>query len=302
MTPNFMNQTAKGAAKLSYRRTLPRAVQKEYDRFEIPVYNEQGNECMRKAGRVVGNTLSALRHFIKPGISTNDISDFCKSHIESQGAIASSLGYFGFPGAACTSVNDSVCHGIPTRQVLKNGDVVKVDITCNVDGWFGDSCYTYAVGEASEEVLEFIDVGRKCLRAGIEAVKPGAMLAEVGEAIQNCADENNVWVVQGFCGHGIGQVMHQQPQVLHFPCRSTKERLIEGMFFTIEPIIGMGRHPGQEFYTLPDNWTIMSMNKSWCAQFEHCIGVTANGYEIFTLPDELFDDILHIRTEPTFSN
>eukprot|EP00494_Astrolonche_serrata_P025272 UN25533 len=188
---------------------------------------------MRDAGRVVGNTLSQLRGFVKPGISTMDISDFCKEKIEEQGAIASSINYHGFPGAACTSVNDALCHGIPLKnQILNNGDVIKIDITCDVDGWYGDSCYTYGVGDIDQEIEDLNLLGRKCLRAGLKVIKPGAKLVEIGRAIEELATANNAWVCRAFCGHGIGQKMHQEPQVLHWDHTDEEGsmELIEGMF------------------------------------------------------------------------
>jgi len=279
-----------------FTRTLPPQIAKYYETKGIPVHTNEARQQMRSAGRVVANTLGALRSFIKPGVSTEDVSQFCKNHIESQGAVASSLGYFGFPGAACTSVNDSLCHGIPSKNfILKDNDIISVDITCLLDGWYGDSCYTYHVGETSEEIKNFIDTARKCLRAGIDATEPGKTISDIGKAIEQTAKENNSWVSRSFCGHGIGLKMHQEPQVLHYPTPIADEILIEGMFFTIEPIIGKGPKPKREFFTLEDQWTVLTGNGCLSAQFEHCVGVTADGAEVFTLPDEHFDDILHFN-------
>ncbi len=236
--------------------------------------------AMRKAGRVAAEMLDFITPYVKPGVTTGELDDLLAKKAEEYGVVHGPMGYRGFPKHICTSVNHVVCHGIPGDKKLIDGDILNIDVTPIVDGWYGDSSRTYFVGKPSVKARKLVDVTYECLMRGIEVVRPGATLGDIGWAIQSHAEGNGFSVVTDFCGHGIGQTFHTPPNVMHFGRQGEGEVLVEGMFFTIEPMINAGK-PATKI--LSDGWTAVTRDRSLSAQFEHTIGVTADGCEIFTL-------------------
>jgi methionyl aminopeptidase len=254
-----------------------------YQGQKIPLYNEEGFEGMRKAGRIAARTLDFITPYIKPGISTGKIDQLCHDFMKNHGATPATLGYKGYTKSSCTSVNHVVCHGIPSNEkILKEGDIINIDVTAIVDGWYGDTSRMFAVGKISVLAQRLIDVTHDAFLQAINIVRPGTTLGDVGYTIQKIAESNRFSVVRDFCGHGLGRVFHTAPEVLHFGSPGEGLVLQEGMFFTIEPMINAG-HYGVKI--LSDGWTAVTRDKSLSAQFEHSIGVTSTGYEIFTLSD-----------------
>ncbi|MFA7429859.1 MAG: type I methionyl aminopeptidase [Rhodospirillaceae bacterium] len=247
---------------------------------QIPLHGADAFAAMRKAGRFAAEVLDYITPFVKPGVTTAELDELVAAYVTSHGHTNGPLGYRGFPRSICTSINHVVCHGIPGEKKLRDGDVVNIDVTPIVDGWYGDTSRMYFVGSASVKSRRLVDVTYECLMKGIEAVRPGATLGDIGHAIQVYAEQNRFTVVRDFCGHGIGQTFHSAPSVLHYGQPGTGEVLEEGMIFTIEPMINAGR---PETKILADGWTAVTKDKSLSAQFEHTIGVTADGCEIFTL-------------------
>lgn len=236
---------------------------------------------MRKAGRLAAELLDAVTPLVKPGVTTDNLDKFCHDFIIDHGAIPAPLNYKGFPKSICTSINHVVCHGIPCDKKLVNGDIVNIDVTVIVDGWYGDSSRTYLVGDkVSIKAVNLVDATYDAMMLGISMVKPGVRLGAIGHAIQTFAEQRRYSVVRDFCGHGIGRVFHAAPSVLHYGKPDEGAVLREGMFFTIEPMINIGRY---EVKVKSDGWTAVTRDLSLSAQFEHTIGVTADGYEIFTL-------------------
>lgn len=238
-------------------------------------------EGMRRAGRLAAETLDYITPYVVPGAVTGDLDRLCHDFITKHSAIPAPLNYKGFPKSICTSINHVVCHGIPGPKKLNEGDIVNIDVTVILDGWYGDTSRTYLVGDkVSVKAARLVSITYDCLMAGIEAVRPGATLGDVGHAIQTLAEAERFSVVEDFCGHGIGKVFHSPPSVLHFGQAGEGLVLEPGMFFTIEPMINAGRY---ETKVLDDGWTAVTRDKSLSAQFEHTIAVTETGYEIFTL-------------------
>ncbi len=236
---------------------------------------------MRKAGRLAATLLDEVTPLVKPGVTTDALDKFCHDFIVDHGAIPAPLNYKGFPKSICTSVNHVVCHGIPSDKKLVNGDIINVDVTVIVDGWYGDSSRTYLVGDkVSIKAVNLVDATYDAMMLGIGMVKPGVRLGAIGHAIQSFAEQRRYSVVRDFCGHGIGRVFHAAPSVLHYGKPDEGVVLREGMFFTIEPMINIGRY---EVKVKSDGWTAVTRDLSLSAQFEHTIGVTADGYEIFTV-------------------
>lgn len=245
------------------------------------IHNQSDFEPMRKAGRLAAQVLDYITPYVIPGVSTGKLNDLCHDYIISNGAIPAPLNYRGFPKSICTSVNHVVCHGIPAEdKILKDGDIVNIDVTVILDGWYGDTSRMYQVGKVGVKARKLIDVTYECMMRGIEVVKPGATLGDIGHVIQAHAEKNGFSVVRDFCGHGIGQTFHMAPNVMHFGKPGQGAVLQEGMFFTIEPMINAGKY---ETKVLPDGWTAVTRDRSLSAQFEHSLGVTANGFEIFTI-------------------
>ncbi len=251
------------------------------DNAHIPIYTPADFESMRKAGHLAARVLDYITPFVKEGVTTGELNDLCHEFILSHKAIPAPLNYKGtYPKSICTSVNHVVCHGIPGPKKLYAGDILNIDITVILDGWYGDTSRMFAIGKIPLKAQKLIDVTYEAMMRGIEVVKPGAQIGDIGHAIQSFAESKGFSVVRDFCGHGLGRVFHDAPEVLHFGRPHTGVELLEGMFFTIEPMINAGRF---EVKVLEDGWTAVTRDKSLSAQFEHSIGVTSTGYEIFTL-------------------
>ncbi|MDO5630718.1 MAG: type I methionyl aminopeptidase [Paracoccus sp. (in: a-proteobacteria)] len=241
---------------------------------------------MRRAGAVAAQILDEVGPMVQPGVTTGALDDFIRGRVTELGVTSATIGYRGYQHASCISVNHVVCHGIPGDKVLSDGDILNIDVTVIVDGWFGDTSRMYVAGKPSVKAMRLIQVTYDCLMKGIEAVRPGATFGDIGAAIQKYAEGHRMSVVRDFCGHGLGRVFHAPPNVLHFGRAGKGPVLEEGMFFTIEPMINLGR---PETKILADDWTAVTRDKSLSAQFEHSVGVTADGVEIFTPSDKFFD-------------
>jgi methionyl aminopeptidase len=245
-------------------------------------------EAMRIAGRLASEVLDLLTHHVKPGVSTDELDRLAHDHIVNvQHAVPAPLnyappGYTPYPKSICTSINHQVCHGIPNDRPLKNGDIVNIDVTVIKDGWHGDTSRMFIVGEGSIAAKRLCQFTYDAMWKGIVKVKPGIRLGDIGHSIQTFAENNGFSVVREFCGHGIGQKFHEEPQVLHYGRPGTLEELVPGMMFTIEPMINAGR---REIREMGDGWTIVTKDRSLSAQWEHTVLVTDTGYEVMTLSD-----------------
>ncbi len=246
----------------------------------IRLYQEVDFVGMAAAGRVAAEILDQVCALVEPGVTTAAIDDFIREQTEARGVTSATIGYKGYQHASCISVNHVVCHGIPGAKVLMDGDILNVDVTVIVEGWFGDTSRMYVAGTANRKAERLIEVTHEALMRGIAAVKPGNTFGDIGFAIQSYVEANRMSVVRDFCGHGLGRVFHAPPNVLHYGRAGAGEVLEEGMFFTIEPMVNLGR---PETKVLGDDWTAVTRDKSLSAQFEHSVGVTEKGCEIFTL-------------------
>jgi methionyl aminopeptidase len=246
----------------------------------IRIHDDADFAGMRIAGRVVAEILDMVGDWVRPGVTTGDIDAAITAEIARRGVTSATVGYKGYRHASCISVNEVVCHGIPGAKVLKDGDILNVDVTVIVDGWFGDSSRMYVAGSLKPWRERLIQVTHDALMKGIAVVRPGATFGDIGHAIQTHVEANRMSVVRDFCGHGLGRVFHAPPNVLHYGRPGTGPVLEEGMFFTIEPMVNLGR---PETRVLADDWTAITRDRKDSAQFEHTIGVTATGAEIFTL-------------------
>ncbi len=247
----------------------------------ITIHGPEDFEGMRRAGRLAAETLDFITPQVQPGVTTDELDRLCHGFILDHGAIPAPLNYKGFPKSICTSVNHVVCHGIPSdRKRLGKGDAINIDVTVILDGWHGDTSRMFFVGQNSVKARKLVEVTYEAMMKGIAAVRPGATLGDIGAAIQGHAEAQRFSVVRDFCGHGLGRVFHTAPSVLHYGRPGTGVVLREGMFFTIEPMINAGR---PDVKILDDGWTAVTRDKSLSAQFEHSVGVTAEGCEIFTL-------------------
>jgi len=250
----------------------------------IELKNAEAQEKMRIAGRLTADVLDMIGEYVKPGVTTDEIDQICHKYItEVQNAIPAPLNYRGFPKSICTSVNHVVCHGIPSDKKLKNGDSVNIDITVIKDGYHGDSSRMFQVGKPTIQAERVARISREAMMLGIAKVKPGARLGDIGHTIQTYVEKHNCSVVREYCGHGIGEVFHEDPQVLHYGSPDTGIELQEGMTFTIEPMVNIGK---RFVKLLPDGWTVITKDRSLSAQWEHTILVTADGHEILTLGSE----------------
>ncbi|MGN7868232.1 type I methionyl aminopeptidase [Paracoccus sp. 22332] len=254
----------------------------------IRIHAREDFAGMRKAGAVASQILDEVGPLVRPGVTTGALDDFITRRVTELGVTSATIGYRGYEHASCISVNHVVCHGIPGDKVLANGDILNIDVTVIVDGWYGDTSRMYVAGKAPIKAKRLIQVTHDALMKGIEAVRPGATFGDIGAAIQSYAEGRGMSVVRDFCGHGLGRVFHAPPNVLHFGRPGKGPVLEEGMFFTIEPMINLGR---PETKVLADDWTAVTRDKSLSAQFEHAIGVTATGCEIFTTSDKFFPDL-----------
>ncbi len=245
----------------------------------IKIHGPEGFEGMRKAGRLAAEILDALYEKVVPGVTTEELDTFVRNMMLDGGAVPATLGYRGFTHSCCTSINHVVCHGIPGPKVLKSGDIVNIDVTPLLDGWHGDTSRMYLVGDVPLKARRLVDVTYECLMIGIDQVRPGARLGDIGAAIQAHAEKHRYGVVREFCGHGLGRLFHDAPEVVHAARAGTGPELKAGMFMTIEPMINLGR---AHVKLLNDGWTAVTRDKSLSAQFEHSIGITELGCELFT--------------------
>ena len=236
-------------------------------------------EKTRIAGSIAAGALDEVSKIIKPGLSTKEIDDLCYEYISDNGAYSAPLFYRGFPKSSCTSTNHIVCHGIPSDKILKDGDILNVDVTALKDGWHGDTSRMFEVGKVSIKAKKLVNTTYEAMMKAIKILKENIHLGDIGATIQNHVEAQGFSVVQDFCGHGIGQAFHQSPNILHYGKMGSGERIKEGMIFTIEPMINAGNF---ETKTLKDGWTAVTKDKSLSAQFEHTVGILKNGYEIFT--------------------
>ena len=246
----------------------------------IRLYQPGDFAGMNRAGRLAARLLDDIADHVVPGQTTGALDKLITDWVVEAGATSATIGYKGYRHASCISVNHVVCHGIPGDKVLKDGDILNIDITVIVDGWFGDSSRMYVAGSLSRKAERLIQVTHDALMLGIEAARPGNTFGDIGHAIQTYVESNRMSVVRDFCGHGLGRVFHAPPNVLHYGRPGTGPRLEPGMFFTIEPMVNLGK---AETKVLADDWTAVTRDKSLSAQFEHSIGITEHGAEIFTL-------------------
>jgi methionyl aminopeptidase len=240
---------------------------------------------MREAGRLAAEVLELIGEYVVPGVSTEELDRICHDHIVNvQKAIPACLGYRGFPKSVCTSINQVVCHGIPSeKKILKSGDIINIDVTVIKDGWHGDTSKMFAVGKVATHAQRLIDISQECLYLAIDMVKPGVRLGDIGHHIQKHAEANYYSVVRDYCGHGIGQEFHEEPQVLHYGTPNTGLELAEGMTFTIEPMVNAGK---QSTKLKADGWTVETRDGRLSSQWEHTLAVTSDGCEVLTARSE----------------
>jgi methionyl aminopeptidase len=247
----------------------------------IKLHGPEAFEGMRRAGQLAAATLDFITPYVVPGVSTGELDTLCHDFIVKHGGVPAPLGYRGYPRSVCTSVNHVVCHGIPDeKKRLQSGDILNIDVTVILDGWHGDTSRMFPVGEVGVKARRLCDVTYEAMMQGIAQVKPGGRLGDIGAAIEAIARQHRCSVVRDFCGHGLGRVFHDEPNVLHYGTAGTGPELKPGMFFTVEPMINLGTW---EVRLLGDGWTAVTRDRSLSAQFEHSVGVTETGVEIFTL-------------------
>ena len=245
----------------------------------IKLHGPEGFAGMRAAGRCAAEILDALVPHVAAGTTTEALDEIVFAEMRARGAIPATLGYRGYTKSCCTSINHVICHGIPGDRVLKDGDIVNIDVTPIIDGWHGDTSRMYLVGDVGLKASKLVQITFECLMRGIEAARPGARLGDVAHAIQSHAEAHRYSVVRDFCGHGLGRVFHDAPEVVHAGRPGTGPELLPGMFFTIEPMINAGKAGAK---VLDDGWTAVTRDRSLSAQFEHSVGITEAGCEIFT--------------------
>jgi methionyl aminopeptidase len=262
----------------------------------IRIYEEADFAGMRRAGQVAAGILDDIGPLVFVGQTTGEIDAAITAMVTARGAVSATIGYKGYQHASCISVNHVVCHGIPGDKLLKDGDILNIDVTVIVDGWYGDTSRMYVAGTTSKKAERLVQVTHDALMKGIEAARPGNTFGDIGHAIQAYVEAHRMSVVRDFCGHGLGRVFHAPPNVLHYGRAGTGPRLEDGMFFTIEPMVNLGR---PETKVLADDWTAVTRDKSWSAQFEHSVGITATGCEIFTTsPAGLFHPTVRPAADP----
>ncbi|MCP4393035.1 MAG: type I methionyl aminopeptidase [Alphaproteobacteria bacterium] len=252
---------------------------------KFTIHGEEDFAGMRAAGQVAAETLDYITPYIVPGVTTEKLDNLCADFIKEKGGISAPLGYRGYPKSVCISINHVVCHGIPDDRKLKDGDVINIDVTPIINGWYGDSSRMYYVGKPSVKAKRLVEVTYECLMRAIDIVKPGVRLGDIGYIIQEYAEKQRFSVVRDFCGHGLGTVFHEPPNVMHYGNKGQGDVLEEGVFFTIEPMINAGK---KDTKILSDGWTAVTRDRSLSAQFEHSIGITADGCEIFTFSPKGF--------------
>lgn len=253
----------------------------------ISIKSEREIVLMRETCKLAAQTLEYIAPFVKSGVTTEYLNGLCHEYIIKNGAYPSPLNYHGFPKSVCTSLNEVICHGIPSNtDVLKDGDILNIDVTTYLNKFHGDTNMTFLIGNVSDEVRKLVDVTYQCLREAIKTVRPGGHIGDIGAVIQEIAHSHGYSVVEDYCGHGIGREFHEAPQVVHVGKKGTGPEMKPGMTFTIEPMINLGAKEGK---VLKDGWTVITRDKKWSAQFEHTILVTADGHDILTLrSDESF--------------
>ncbi len=251
-----------------------------YKMSEIKIYDQIALEKMRKAGKLAKEVLDFIEPYVKENVTTDELNTLCHDFILSHGAIPAPLNYHGFPKSICTSVNNVICHGIPCDYKLKSGDILNIDVTVILDGWFGDTNRTFSVGKCTKLAEKLIEITKQALFVGIDAVKPYGHFGDIGIAIQKFVDKYGFSIVRDYCGHGIGDVFHSEPTVIHYATNQNGPQILPGMFFTIEPMINVGSYKSK---ILKDGWTVVTADKSLSAQFEHTIAVTENSMEVLTL-------------------
>ncbi len=270
----------------------------------ITIHSAADFEGMRKAGKLAAEILDMIGEYVRPGVTTGELDQICHDFMIANNSVPATLGYRGYPKSSCISLNHVVCHGIPGEKIpsatsknskrkddtIIDGDILNIDVTCIVDGWYGDNSRMYVAGKAKPYAKRLIQVTHDALMLGIEQAKPGNTFGDIGAAISEYAHKHNLSVVRDFCGHGIGAVFHSAPNVVHFGRWGKGPVIEEGMFFTIEPMLNLGKYDCE---VLADNWTAITVDRKLSAQFEHTIGITENGAEIFTeSPKGLFDQVL----------
>lgn len=252
--------------------------------MSVSIKSAEEIEKMRIAGKLAGQVLTMIEPFVKPGVTTDELNDICHDYMVNElDVIPAPLNYRGFPRSICTSINHQVCHGIPGDKKLKNGDIVNIDITVIKDGYHGDTSKMFLVGKPSVQGKRVSEISHDALWKGIEMVKPGVRLGDIGHVIQSYVESQNCSVVREYCGHGIGKKFHEEPQVLHYGTPNTGLELQEGMTFTIEPMVNIGK---RHVKLLKDDWTVVTKDHSLSAQWEHTILVTPTGHEVLTLREE----------------
>jgi methionyl aminopeptidase len=253
----------------------------------ITLHSKEDFEGMRRAGRLAAEVLDLLAPEVRPGVTTAYLDKLAYDYVTAHGAIPACLGYRGYRHTLCTSINHVVCHGIPSDKPLRDGDIVNIDVTVIVDGWHGDTSRMYLAGDVKLKARRLVDITYDCMMRGIAAIKPGATTGDIGHAIQACAEgEGHYSVVRDFCGHGVGRAFHALPNIVHYGKQGHGIALKPGMFFTVEPMINIG---GYAVKVLGDGWTAVTRDRSLSAQFEHTVGVTEDGVEIFTLSPKGLD-------------
>ncbi|CCZ21441.1 methionine aminopeptidase [Acetobacter sp. CAG:977] len=253
---------------------------------EIVIHSAEDFEGMRKAGRLAAEVLDMITPYVQAGITTGELDRICHDYIVSRGAVPACLGYRGYPKSVCISLNHVICHGIPGDRKLVNGDILNIDVTVILDGWYGDTSRMFGVGKLPVKAKRLLDITYETMMRGIQAVKPGATLGDVGHAMQAYAESQRCSVVKDFCGHGLGRIFHCAPNVLNYGRPHEGLILKEGMFFTVEPMVNLG---GDDLKILSDGWTAVTRDMSLSAQYEHSLGVTADGYELFTVSPKGWD-------------
>lgn len=243
------------------------------------IHKKEDFEGMRKAGNLAAQTLDMLADYVKPGTTTSKLDSLAFDFIDKNKGLIAPLFYKGFPKSICTSLNHVICHGIPSNRILETGEILNIDVTVIVDGWHGDTSRMFPVGKINNKAQKLIDCTYESMMEGISVVSPNSTLGDIGSAIQVYAENQNYSVVRDFCGHGLGKIFHEYPNILHYGNVGEGEKIEEGMFFTVEPMINVGKY---DIRMLPDGWTAVTKDKTLSAQFEHSIAVTSDGYEIFT--------------------
>jgi methionyl aminopeptidase len=252
----------------------------------IKLHGDEGFAGMRAAGRLAAEILDALVPHVVPGVETQELDDIVRSMTIAGGGVPATLGYRGYTHSCCISINHVICHGIPSEKKLKDGDIVNIDVTPMLDGWHGDTSRMFLVGDVPVKAKRLVDVTYECMMAGVAVAKPGNHVGDIGAAIQAIAEKQRYSVVREFCGHGLGRLFHDAPEIVHAGRPGTGPELRPGMIFTIEPMINIGKAAGK---VLEDGWTAVTRDRSLSAQFEHSIGITEDGCEIFTSSPKGFD-------------